>query len=523
MPTSRPPLVLAVCIDALRHGCANWQPNAPYFERFGVPRPLKTPTLDAIGEGSVRFHKAVANAGYTPLSLATTLTGAYSRTHGAVDFQTTCCRPHVKPLFQVFREAGWRTCCVFGPGFLDPLGLTRGADHSVRGEEPLLEMLERGPREPTFAFVHFNDVHHPYTFTDWPDTRADNRDFELMVQLMFGVRADVENRRFIDARGRAVGFDKWDQLVASPVPEAMRKSRADAMFKCYLHGVEKFDQTRLAAFVERLRQAGWWDDAVVALFADHGEIVSPRLPWCLGHGKYLNEQLMRVPLCIKAPGLAPRDVHPLVGLVDLYPTLLELAGIDPRRAELEHKLDGRSLLPAVERDDGVQPHYYHEGWSVLVAETPDRPVLYQRAIRTQRDVKYLFTGDLMDPDEFEPLDEEAFVVYAIERALGERAEAPARLAVREHLRKGVSRRELAAGLTGNVPRYRRFDLSTDPHEEQGDALDPDHPLWREYAGYLKRMVDLRGEPNPRADDRTDMDAAILTRLGELGYVEAGAD
>ncbi len=93
-----PPLVLLVCIDALRYDCVNWQPETTYFQKFGMPRRLRTPTLDRIGAESVRFHRAVSHAGYTPLSLATTLTGSYGKTHGVVDFQNTCCRDEAAPL-----------------------------------------------------------------------------------------------------------------------------------------------------------------------------------------------------------------------------------------------------------------------------------------------------------------------------------------------------------------------------------------------------------------------------------------
>ena len=517
-----PPLVLLVCIDALRYDCVNWQPETTYFQKFAMPRRLRTPTLDRIGAESVRFHRAVSHAGYTPLSLATTMTGSYAKTHGVVDFQNTRCRDEVEPLASRFKARGWRTCSVCGPEFIDSIGLARDVDHVFTSEEPLLKLLEDDPDTPTFAFVHFNDVHHPYVFQYWDDPRVNNLDFELLMQIEYGLWVDHDTREFVDAKGARVGFDKWPEIIATPGPEDRIAQRVTNLFKYYLHGIQKFDGLRLASFVDRLSRCGLWDRAVTAFFADHGEIIWPLAPWIMSHGKVVDEQLMRVPLTIKAPGLEPKDVRTLVGLVDLYPTLLELAGWEGAASSAAHELDGRSLLPVVERDEPVQPDYYHEGWSVLVADERRLPVLYQRAIRTQDDRKYLLTGDLMDPAEFEPLEEDEFIRYVIERALGEIAYSPTCDTIRQHLSKGASRSDLTAGLTANVARFRRFNLKDDPFEERGEVMNPEHPDWNDFLRQLVRLVDMKGVPNLIDEQHrlsSEDERKLLAHLGELGYVE----
>lgn len=517
------PLVLLTCIDALRYDCLNWQPEQPYFEKFGMPRRLETPTLDRIANESVRFQRAVSHAGYTPPSLATALTGTYTRAHGVVDFQNTTCREEVTNLAQHFKKLGWRTYCACGPDFLANLGLTRGFDHVHPDEAALLAALENDPPEPTFAFVHFNDVHHPYLFSHWNHPRCDNTAFHFMMQVVFGVWVDEAARQFVDAEGNRVGFEKWDQIVASKIPQEAMAPRLSNLFRAYTLGIQQFDQRRLASFVDRIEAAGWWEQAVFALFADHGEIVSPRVPWSMGHGKYLNEQLLRIPLTIKAPGLEPRDVRTLVGLVDLAPTILQLAGCTQNNQQPDRQIDGRSLVPTIHTGEPAQADYYQESWSVLVAEEKRQPVLYQRAIRTQDDVRYVFTGDMVETSEFANLTEDEFLRYAIERILGEIAYPQTCEQVRAHLRKGLSREQLLAGLSGNVARFARFNVAEDPFEENGIGLNPQHPLWHEYLQMLKRMLELRGRPNPIAEHAGPLteaqEAAMLQHLGELGYVE----
>jgi iduronate 2-sulfatase len=80
------------------------------------------------------------------------------------------------------------------------------------------------------------------------------------------------------------------------------------------------------------------DKTIVVVWGDHG--------WHLGEhnfwGKHnLLEKSTRVPLIISAPGLpADRKADGIVELIDLYPTLCELAGIDPPA-----HLEGTSMVP----------------------------------------------------------------------------------------------------------------------------------------------------------------------------------
>ncbi len=520
MPRSRRHVFL-ICIDALRYDCVNWQPEQPYFKRFNLNRRLDTPTLDRLAEGAVRFPRAVSHAGYTPLSIATTLTGAYARAHGVVDFQNTTLRESVAALPTLFKRGGWRTASAFGPDFFETIGLSRDVDHAHNNERPLLEMLERDPQTPTFAFVHFNDVHSPYGYFYWDDPQVDNRDFAMFMWLTFGLQCDLSRREFVDAQGRRLGFEEWDRIVASPLPEHQHAARCAALFRAYVHGVQKFDQTRLRTFVERLQAAGVWDDAIVVLFADHGEIVAPRLPYTLGHGKFVLDQLLRVPLLVRAPGFAPRDAAPLVGLADLAPTLLELAGLAPAECGVAHAIDGVSLVSCLTGGPAVQQEYYQEGWSVLVAAEKRRPVLYQRALRRQDDVKYLLTGNLMHEREVDAVPEDEFPRAVIERALGEIAHESMQAEIRKLRQAGTPRDRIAISMAARTPRFMRYDLASDPFEEQGVAMSPAHADWRSFAAGVQRMAAFTGRPHFPAESALSpaQEARLLHQLSELGYVE----
>jgi arylsulfatase A-like enzyme len=93
--------------------------------------------------------------------------------------------------------------------------------------------------------------------------------------------------------------------------------------------------------LQRLRDEGILDDAILVILSDHGEdlwdhseIRSP------GHGHSLYEELIRIPLVVRAPGIVPAGarIGTPVSLLDIAPTLLALAGLPPAP---EHQ--GRSL------------------------------------------------------------------------------------------------------------------------------------------------------------------------------------
>ena len=73
-----------------------------------------------------------------------------------------------------------------------------------------------------------------------------------------------------------------------------------------------------------------YDDVAVILFSDHGEELGRRPSY--GHGDYVYNTSVQVPLGIVAPGVKGRRIEEPVGLVDLVPTVLAMFGLplDPR-------------------------------------------------------------------------------------------------------------------------------------------------------------------------------------------------
>ena len=128
---------------------------------------------------------------------------------------------------------------------------------------------------------------------------------------------------------------------------------------------------------------------MVVVAGDHGESLGERGE--RDHGIFIYENVLRVPLLIRAPGLAAGRVGEVVRLTDVMPTILDLLGVPAPAANL----DGISLVPRIRGRaanldleafaESVQPERL--GWSALgslragrfkVIDAP-RPELYDLA------------------------------------------------------------------------------------------------------------------------------------------------
>ncbi len=112
----------------------------------------------------------------------------------------------------------------------------------------------------------------------------------------------------------------------------------------YRRGVQWLD-TQMKLLIENLEKRGLADSTAIILAADHGD--EKRNGGQLGHGQFVSEQELNVPLAIHIPGVDGELISGPVSNIDLMPTALDLMGFDPHPT---HR--GRSLLPLLSKDAG---------------------------------------------------------------------------------------------------------------------------------------------------------------------------
>ncbi len=126
----------------------------------------------------------------------------------------------------------------------------------------------------------------------------------------------------------------WDQATLSP--EKMRHL-VHGYYACV-----SYVDAQIGRLLQTLDEEGLRENTIVVLWSDHGWKLGEHRAW----GKMTNYELdARVPLIISSPGMktAGQETQQLAELLDLYPTLCELAGID-----IPPFVDGKSLVPILQ-------------------------------------------------------------------------------------------------------------------------------------------------------------------------------
>jgi arylsulfatase A-like enzyme len=138
--------------------------------------------------------------------------------------------------------------------------------------------------------------------------------------------------------------------------------------------------------VQALDDRGLRDSTLVIVHADHGQSLGDHL--YVGHGKNLYDPTLRIPLIMRAPGRVPsgRVVHSLARNIDLFATVLDLAGLPAKK-----NIDGSTLQALWEDDSNEGRETYAETYlpatdafaEVVVAEDKEvRVGVRRRGLRS---------------------------------------------------------------------------------------------------------------------------------------------
>jgi arylsulfatase A-like enzyme len=165
--------------------------------------------------------------------------------------------------------------------------------------------------------------------------------------------------------------------------DAMDPAEAWAARKHYLAFCAFVDH-QFGRIWDTLVETGQDNNTVVILCSDHGDYAGEHGLFCKGLPAFRGAY--HVPLAMAGPGIdRARSSAALVGLTDVGPTLLELAGVSPQQTA-----SGRSLVPLLQ---GGAPHDWRTAWCTQMEGTEVR--FSQRSIRT-RDWLYVYNPAAVD-------------------------------------------------------------------------------------------------------------------------------
>jgi arylsulfatase A-like enzyme len=321
-----------------------------------------TPFLERLAaEEAALFEHAYSNSTWTQPSTASFMTSLHHSVLGGLrrGMHSTPVPATATTMAERFRAAGYQTgVFTSNPNCGRIIGVERGVDRMRDGEtensstssvelhDEFWKWRAESPGAPYWVHFQTSDVHEPnlpeppfaHTYVT-PEERA---------------RLDAWENRLFQVAGAEFGqmaIAAWYDLALgrAEIPRAdyyrIRRGLYDETMAHQDH--------QLARFVEQLEARGEWENTIFVVAADHGHPAGTFARFGRGEfepkpaeweGALLDSYATRVPLIVSWPARIEggrRFAQP-VSMIDLLPTLLELAGLPA--AEVAQ---GQSLAPTL--------------------------------------------------------------------------------------------------------------------------------------------------------------------------------
>lgn len=400
--------VLLITIDSLR---------ADHLGSAGYPR-ARTPNLDALAAGGVRFSNAIANQPNGNSAQASLFTGTYPATNRVRQPMLDLLPRELPTLAELLAGRGYMTAGLYSWLSFEPSysGLDRGfqaytdltvnrpsyladsrastlaatfkrlksvlalpgaMDRQVPLSDDVAEQLDgkadvttaaaiawlneyrdkaRSGGQPFFLWVQYFDPHYPYT----PPPPFDQIEPDDCTDCGDG---GLETIRKLRGDNPEVGPAQLSRLIQ------------------YYDGEIAFTDRELGRLIDSLRRTGFDQNTLIVVAGENGESFGERGRWLNGGSLYAPE--VRVPLLMRLPGRLPsgRTVDAVAQQVDVAPTILELLGV-----AAPSQMEGRSLLPLIRGEDAGDDRF-------AVAELGDRSLL-SVVTRDWQIIKNVASGDV---------------------------------------------------------------------------------------------------------------------------------
>ncbi len=336
-----------------------------------------TPCLDMLAKEGTLFQTAVTCQPVCGPARAILQTGKYATRNG-------CYRNALKlkddgqTLAHRLNEAGYATNYV-GKWHLSLDGLAPVPMENrlgFTGEWKAADLLEftsdayegyvydRDNQKLSFSGRYRSDMLTEHV-TDFLDSYEDGKPFLMMASYLEPHHQNTQNR-YIAPEGYAQRYKDAPppkDLLALDKPDADWRANLADYYGC----VKKLDEN-LQTIVDKLKEKGLYENTVILFTSDHGSHFRTR------NGEYkrsCHEASVRIPLVMRGGAyVGGKTVRESISLVDIMPTILEIAGI-----KTDASLDGRQAQCLVDGNT--------EGWDndvfIQISESQ-----VGRALRTPR-------------------------------------------------------------------------------------------------------------------------------------------
>ncbi len=294
---------------------------------YGYARPSSA-GIDRLASEAVVFDRAYSTSSWTLPSVVSLMTGHYPTTHRCNRDRSALTDEFVT-LAETLRDAGFRTGAVVSHIYLEKRhGLEQGFDHY--DQELVLSTGKMSHEAVTSPAISDKGI-------AWIEERARDPRARWFLWLHY--------------------FDPHIEYRAHPgVSEAFGTEEEQDRYV----GEIAFTDSHLGRVLEALAEHDLQRETAVILLADHGEEFGEH--GGAQHRRTLYEEVLRIPLIVRAPGIEATRVPTPVSTVDVLPTALALLGADP-----VSDLPGSSLVPLMLEEANVASR-------PVLAELNEKPI-----------------------------------------------------------------------------------------------------------------------------------------------------
>jgi YD repeat-containing protein len=301
-PSKRQGDVVVIVIDTLR---------ADHLDLYGYERPT-SPNLIALAKDGITYTHAISPGTWTVPSHGSLFTGRWPSFHGAErvpgnGILAYHLNPEAPTLAELLHASGFHSAAFVGNAtYVSPIfGFGRGFDEFFDKDLHAPDRLSRDliawlhdRNDRVFLFVNILDPHEPYAPPPPLDTMFPTKHAELGTMISTYM-----------SQGGAV-------------TEAAREH-----FVSQYDGEIVFADQAVGAILGELKRAGRYDDALIVLLSDHGELLFEH--GLAGHGLAPYEPEVHVPLVVKLPRSVRggEKVERTVSTLGVFATILGTLGI----------------------------------------------------------------------------------------------------------------------------------------------------------------------------------------------------
>jgi iduronate 2-sulfatase len=237
------------------------------------------------------------------------------------------------------RGAAWESPDVLDEAYADGRTATHAIDR--------IRKLNTNKDKPFFMAIGFARPHLPFSV---PKKYWDLYNPEQLPSPEFEGIPEGTASFTVKSKGEIENF--------KPIPtdgKIFNKELKTKLIHGYYASVSYMD-AQVGRVLDELERLKMLDNTIIVLWGDHGFHLGDHGSWTK-HSNF--EQAVRIPLIFAGPGISKNSVtKQLAETVDIYPTLVELAGLS--KPVVTQPFDGLSLVPVIKDSKNIiRNHAYH--------------------------------------------------------------------------------------------------------------------------------------------------------------------